>query len=141
MAVTALIAAGVILYYQVGGPDVARQASDRVYIDIATGKTFTYTIKEGDMEPIKAPSGGLTGYRAETCYWGKDADGRWIIKDEPTYVVWKKRIDPETTEETLCPDCGRRVVGHNPKPRQEDIDRANEGLEQDDTDVREDNRR
>lgn len=124
-ASVALIAALIIGYYQLGGPDAADQAAFRPYIDIETGEVFHYTIKEGDIEPIKSPSGKMTGYRAESCYWGKDADGKWFIKDKPTYVVLKSRIDPTSTEETYCPDCGHRVVGHNKKPTQADIDRAN----------------
>lgn len=125
VAVVLLVAAGIIAYIQGGGPDPADSAATRVYIDIATNKPFKYTIKEGQIEPIKAPSGGLTGYRAEACYWGKDAEGRWFIKDEPTYVVLKTRIDPTSEEDTFCPDCERRVVGHNKKPTQEMVDRAN----------------
>ncbi len=121
-----LVAAIIIAYIQIGGADPASIAADRAYIDIETGRVFSHTIQIGDMEPIKAPSGSMSGYRAEACYWGKGDDGRWVLKDKPTYVVLKKRIDPESTEDTFCPDCGRRVVGHNPRPTQEQIDAAND---------------
>ncbi|MCP4251469.1 MAG: hypothetical protein GY778_30910, partial [bacterium] len=80
----------------------------------------------GDMEPIESPfTDRRTGYRAETCYWTQDADGRWAIKDKPTFVLLKKRVDPLTEEKTYCDDCGREVVGRNPVPRAKDIAKAN----------------
>lgn len=127
VAVLLLISAGLLAYFQMGGSDAAHNAATRNFVDIATGEPFHYTLRDGDMEPIKAPSGGLTGYQAEACYWGKDSNGKWILLDKPTLVVLKNRIDPSTFEETFCPDCGRRVVGHNKKPKQDDIDRANGG--------------
>lgn len=140
VAAVVLIAAMVIGYIQVGGPDDADIAAERAYIDIDTGNVFSHVLRTGDMEPIKSPSGKMSGYRAEACYWGKGADGKWFIKDKPTYVVLKNRIDPESTEPTFCPDCGRRVVGHNPKPNQSQVDAANasgeSGAEASDSDER-----
>ena len=84
-------------------------SNQRMYIDASTGKPFKVTIKEGMNSPVKAPSGGTTGWPAESCYWTKDGK----VKEEPTYVllnILKGSKDP-----TFCPDCGRLVVGHNPR--------------------------
>jgi len=129
VAVVLLIAAGIIAYFQVYGDDPATLALQRPFVDVESGEPFDYTIKMGDIEPIETPAGRMTGYQAERCFWGKDADGRWYIKETPTYVVLKWRIEPTSTEETICPDCGRRVVGHNKRPTPKDIDRANGGEE------------
>ena len=85
-------------------------ASNRMFIDAETGRPFPHRISIGDPIPVKAPGGKMTGYPAEACYWTKDGK----VKDTPTYVfvegVWKG-----TKEPTFCPDCGRLVVGHNPR--------------------------
>ncbi len=62
-------------------------------------------------------SDAYTGYQAELCYWAKDANGEWIAKLEPTPVLLKSIFEPGA--ETVCPDCGHEVVGHNPPPPQE----------------------
>ena len=84
-------------------------ANERVYVDAQTGKPFNVSLSEGLEKPVKAPSGGKTGWPAEECYWTKDGK----IKEDPTYVLlnmYKGSKDP-----TFCPDCGRLVVGHNPR--------------------------
>src|SRR5262245_45729421 len=91
-----------------GQNEAARMASDRMFVDSATGKPFEHTLKAGDKIPLAAPSGGNTGYPAELCYW--TTDGK--IKDDPTAVLvngWVGKPGP-----TFCPDCGRLVVMHNP---------------------------
>ena len=40
----------------------------------------------------------------------------WEAKAEPDYVVLKTRVNPDSEEETFCPVCGHKVVGHNPRP-------------------------
>ena len=101
-------------YYSVRGAfssEGAAISADRMFIDAATGKPFRHELTMGEPIPVKAPGGGNTGYPAEACYWTKDGK----IKTEPTWVFvagpWKG-----TSEPTFCPDCGRLVVGHNPKP-------------------------
>lgn len=87
------------------------EANKRVFIDADTGKSFTHTLKEGDVFPVKAPSGKEVGYPAELCYWTRDGQ----IKEEPTAVLlneWVGKSGP-----TFCPDCGRLVRGHNPRPQ------------------------
>ena len=77
------------------------------YICTETGKPFRHKNQMGETLPILSPySGKNTGIPAEACYW--TADGS--IKTEPTWVLLNK------SGPTFCPDCGRLVVGHNPKP-------------------------
>jgi hypothetical protein len=86
-------------------------ANQRWFIDASTGKRFSHDLKAGETFPVRAPSGQNAGYPAELCYWTKD--GR--PKDDPTPVLmkmWKGEEGP-----TFCPDCGRLVRPHNPKPK------------------------
>jgi hypothetical protein len=72
-------------------------------------------LKVGDQIPVKSPhSGKSTGYPAELCYWTKDG----VIKSEPTAVLLRSHLGERSP--TFCPDCGRLVVGHNPRPSQGD---------------------
>jgi hypothetical protein len=93
-----------------GPSDAAKLSLDRIFVDAANGKPFEHVISPGEKFPVKAPSGGNTGYPAELCYWTKDGK----IKSEPTPVLinqWVGKPGP-----TFCPDCGRLVIGHNPYP-------------------------
>ena len=90
-------------------PEVA-EANTRVFIDQSTGQSFSHTLKAGDAIPIRAPSGKEAGYPAELCYWTKDGQQ----KTEPTAVLLKSWLGQEG--QTFCPDCGRLVRPHNPKP-------------------------
>jgi len=93
-------------------PDIAA-ANDRIFIDAqnpTSGKSFRVALKPGMHIPVRAPSGGDTGYPAELCYWTKDGK----VRAEPFPVLlnsWVGKPEP-----TFCPDCGRLVVGHNPAP-------------------------
>jgi len=112
-SVLALLALAMFIYLLKSyfGPDeAARLSADRMFIDATTGKPFEHTIKPGDVIPVKAPSGGNTGYQAELCYW--TADGK--IKAEPTPVLVNARTGKPGP--SFCPDCGRLVVVHNPPP-------------------------
>lgn len=84
----------------------------RVAIDSETGKVFKeFRIKDGETWPWKHPSTGrATLYPTEECYW--TADGQ--AKLEPTHVLLNSIIGKD--EKTICPDCGREVVAHNPMP-------------------------
>jgi len=95
-----------------GSTEASENASNRMFVDASTNppKAFPVELKVGMEVPVKAPSGGMTGWPAEKCYWTKDGK----TKTEPTYVllnVYLGREDP-----TFCPDCGRLVVAHNPAP-------------------------
>lgn len=104
-------ALGWVLYTSLGDSEAAASSRDRVFICAETGKSFEHEISPGEVIPIKSPhSGENTGYLAELCYW--TADGR--VKDEATAVLLN--IYADKPGPTFCPDCGRLVVGHNPRP-------------------------
>jgi hypothetical protein len=113
--VIALGLLGWSIYSNLGSSDIAAISRDRMYVDIKTGQAFPHELKAGDAVPIQAPTGGLTGYPSEACYW--TADGK--VKKDPSYVVLNETIGKDGP--TFCSDCGRLVVGHNPSP----IDRHN----------------
>src|SRR5262249_48654090 len=74
----------------------AALSADRMIIDASTNKPFRHELSMGEPIPVKAPSGGKTGYPGEACYWTKDGQ----IKAEPTWVlvgIWKG-----STEPTFC---------------------------------------
>ena len=110
-----MIVGGAVLavsaWRSLGGGGFAEAAARRTFICSATGKPFTHELAKGDTIPVASPhSGKPTGYPAELCYW--TADGR--TKDEPTPVLLNTHAGLPGA--TFCPDCGRLVVGHNPKP-------------------------
>jgi hypothetical protein len=88
-------------------------SANRMFVDAATNppKPFKVKLKPGMEYPVKAPSGGMTGYPAEECWWTKDGKER----SEPFYVLLNEATGKPGP--TFCPDCGRLVVGHNPLPR------------------------
>ena len=91
--------------------DTSFQSTERVFIDSESMKPFNYELKLNDTIPVSSPfSGKKTGYPAELCYWTKDGK----IKEEPTAVLLNETVGK--TGPTFCLDCGRLVVGHNPRP-------------------------
>jgi hypothetical protein len=73
--------------------------------------TFEYAMKEGERWPVTSPfTGRKTGYPAERCYWTSDGKR----KATPTYVILNENLG--LPGDTICPDCRRIVVGHNPPP-------------------------
>jgi hypothetical protein len=112
--IVVLLVGAVVLFMMfrtfLGPGEAARLSADRMFIDSTTGKPFEHTLKAGDVIPVKAPSGGNTGYPAELCYW--TADGK--IKSDPTPVLVNGRMGKPGP--SFCPDCGRLVVVHNPPP-------------------------
>lgn len=124
-AVVLLILAGVFVVRALGPDRGVALSETRVFMCAECGKQFTITLKIGDMEPFECPScGAKASYLTEKCCWTKGENGEWKAKLEPTYVILKNRIDPDSTEKTFCPDCGREVVGHNPLPPRELMDQA-----------------
>jgi hypothetical protein len=112
---TILVGAGLI-YWQSRNSDSAAAdvANHRIFICSKTLKQ--YEINLTPQTPIPAPSpfsGQNTGYPAELCYWTTGGQ----IKKEPTAVLLQNIKQPGYTGPTFCPDCGRLVVGHNPKPK------------------------
>lgn len=126
VAVVIFAAAAVWAWRNLSGDTPADIAANRAFYCAETGKFYEYVIQMGDTSPYPSPySGKKTGYRAEACYWTKDANGRWGRKEKPTLVIVAKEMDETTEEKTYCPDCGREVVRHNPMPLDADIARAN----------------
>jgi hypothetical protein len=92
--------------------DTPGSAFSRMYICTEAGKPFRHEDKEGETQPIHSPhSGRNTGVLAEACYWRADGG----TKKEATWVLLNSLAGK--SEPTFCPDCGRLVVGHNPRPR------------------------
>jgi hypothetical protein len=112
-ALAFIAVAGVVVLWMMqqysGKPEAGFQTSQRVFIDSTTMKPFNHELQAGESIPVKAPSGGNTGYQAELCYWTKDGK----VKDEPTPVLLNEAVGKPGP--TFCPDCGRLVVGHNPR--------------------------
>lgn len=108
-AALAVLVTGYFVWTSLGGSDAAVSSTDRVFICSETGKQFRYTIKLGDMTPLRSPySGKDTGYPTEECYWTADAKP----KKEPTYVLLNQTVGKPGP--TFCPDCKRLVIPLNP---------------------------
>jgi hypothetical protein len=93
-----------------GPPAEVTRANQRIFIDAETGKPFRHELKMGEMIPVRAPSGGQSGYPAELCFWTRDGQ----IKDEPTPVLINEELGKSGP--TFCTDCERLVRPHNPRP-------------------------
>jgi hypothetical protein len=104
-----------VLRSMLGDSEAAAQSKNRIFIDAETRKPFEHELQVGETIPTMAPSGKKTGFPAELCYW--TADGK--IKDKPTPVLLNRYIGARNLP-TFCPDCGRLVVGHNPRPVKDD---------------------
>lgn len=113
ISIALLVSAGYLAWRTFSNPP--QEAPDTVpvmYICSETGKTFAHVRKSGEPSPVLSPhSKKNTGYPAEKCYWTKDGK----IKDAPTYVLLNQHTGKPGP--TICPDCGRLVVPHNPRPR------------------------
>jgi hypothetical protein len=73
--------------------------------------TFPYAMRAGESWPVVSPfTNQRTGYPVEHCYWTKDGKR----KATPTYVILNEHLGKPG--DTICPDCGRVVIGHNPPP-------------------------
>ena len=99
-------------YRTLTAPDpVAPEPITKTFLCVETNKPFEYTIQLEEQWPVMSPySQKKTWYPAEKCYWTKD--GR--RKREPTYVILNEYLGKKG--DTICPDCGRIVIGHNPPP-------------------------
>jgi hypothetical protein len=78
------------------------------------GHVVEYVPAVGDNFPMTCKEcGKQTAWIAEACFWTKDGKA----KRDPTWVLVKKQMGLEGR--TYCPDCGKEVVGHNPRPPKE----------------------
>lgn len=81
------------------------------FLCLETGKPFELLMHEGDKWPVMSPyTQKETGYPVEACYWTKDGKR----KETPTYVILNETLGK--SGDTICSECGRLVVGHNPLP-------------------------
>lgn len=110
VSVALVLGAGYLVWAQFKPSEAELDARTRWFVDRDTGKAFRVELEDGMSFPVEAPSGKMTGYPAEACYW--TADGK--AKTEPTYVI--VREDYGESGPTFCPDCKRLVRGHNPRP-------------------------
>lgn len=111
--VSVLVALGFTARFVLGGgPDPKNWSQQRTLIDSQTLEVFEgFKISDGDAPPYEHPkTSDRTLFPAEACYW--TADGG--VKLEATWVLLNEYVDSK--EPTKCPDCGHRVVGHNPMP-------------------------
>ena len=82
-----------------------------VFMCVETNKTFLYGMREGEQWPVVSPyTQKKTGYPTEQCYWTRDGKR----KRDPTYVVLNEKLGKPG--DTICPDCGHIVTGHNKLP-------------------------
>lgn len=107
LGIGALLVTAYMIKNAISSPVVAAERN-RIFIDAQTGAAFHHELVLGESIPVQAPSGGMTGYPAELCYWTKDGQP----KKDPTAVLLNSMIGKPGP--TFCPDCGRLVVLNNP---------------------------
>lgn len=115
--IAAAVAVGILGYIvlssvlgSAGSP--ANQSRRRTVIDAVSGEVFEdFAVPDNVSFPLKHPkTSSNTLFPAEACYW--DKGGKAKLK--PTWVLLNTHAGKP--EPTLCPDCGRPVVPHNPMP-------------------------
>lgn len=106
-AIVAFVLLAYFVWQRLGNSN-AEISNQRMFVDSTTGLAFGHELVLGESIPVKAPSGGQTGYPSEACYWTKDG----AVKIDPTYVILNEYL--EKSGPTFCPDCDRLVVGRNP---------------------------
>ncbi len=124
-----VVAAGIVTYQLTRSTPAEMASNTRMLQCESTKQVFPHDLQLGEVPPLKCEICGKNdAYSPEKCFWTKDANGKWAIKETPTYVILPNRIDKENGASSIpCPDCGHIVVGHNPKPEQADADRENAG--------------
>ena len=113
VAIVLFAVAAFLLYRTLlkGGQHEAPLSIEATFMCVETGQTFPHVPQMGEKWPVVSPfTNRLTGYPTEQCYWTKDGKR----KKTPTYVVLNEHLNKPG--DTICPDCGRIVVGHNQMP-------------------------
>jgi len=86
--------------------------TQRRFMCSGDSNVFMYALKKGESPPVPCTvCKKSTGFPCEACYWTRDGQ----TKDTPTFVILNHHLGK--SGDTICPDCGRVVVGHNPDPR------------------------
>ena len=116
-AIAMIIVAALVAAYNLfgGGPTPGELSRRRDLIDAESGEVFLeHKIPEDGRFPYINPKTSKESlFPVERCYYNKDGSVKLI----PTYVLLNSYKNLDT--ETKCPDCGRRVVPHNPAPTAE----------------------
>jgi len=121
VSVVALVVAVALVVFQLSGrqPDIGDLASSAPAICSETGEVFERFVAPREAQPWTNPkTDKRTLWPAERCFYTKDGK----VKSKPTFVFLKAWLGEKG--ETICPDCGRRVVLRNPAPKGEDIEAA-----------------
>jgi hypothetical protein len=110
-----LCLAGAAVLFTRAAPARADETRLRALVCAETLEVFRdVRIREGDPPPWRNPrTGRRTLMVPERCYWTRDGSARTT----PTYVLLNEARD--LPGPTICPDCGREVVFHNPLPPSE----------------------
>jgi hypothetical protein len=112
VSVVFLAAAAFLTYktFVLGWPSEGKPVP-QVCVCSETLKTFKYALDRGESWPVISPyTNKKTGYPAEPCYWTKDGKR----KEVPNYVILNSYLNKPG--DTICPECGRLVIEHNPHP-------------------------
>lgn len=114
VAIVAFAAAiGLALWTFTGGPPSIEELTRyKVVVDSKTGEVNErFNFPKDKAPPWRNSSTGEdTLYPAESCFWTKDGK----VKLKPTYVLMNEFAGKQG--DTICPDCGRKVVFRNPSP-------------------------
>lgn len=112
-----IVSVGLLAYVVIratlfSAPDPGDVSRYRTVLDAETGELVRdFYVKDGTLYPwVNPKTGKATLFPPELCFWTKDGKA----KTEPTYVLLNELAGKPG--KTICPDCGREVVGHNPKP-------------------------
>lgn len=120
VVVGALGLAMLLLVYQLTsqGADISEMASGSSVMDSETGEVIPRFMAPKEFAPwVNPKTGKRTLWPAEPCYYNKDGS----VKSKPTMVIPN---DVGYTDAKVCPDCGRKVVSRNPRPKIEEIEAA-----------------
>lgn len=113
-ALLSLVVLGVVLTraVQSHSNSPSEMSKRRTLVDAQTGEVFAeHAVSLSETVPFTNPkTGNRTLFPAEACYWTKDGGA----KLQPTYVLLNEAVGK--TGPTTCPDCGRKVIFHNPLP-------------------------
>ena len=77
------LALGVYVIKNYATSPALAQDKNRIFIDATTGQSFSHELVLGESIPVQAPSGNMSGFPAELCYWTKEG----TIKSDPTPVL------------------------------------------------------
>jgi len=114
LAIAFILVAGVMMYLQFANrpADIGDLTRYVPVINAKTGEVIEkYDLKAtSEPWPWAAAGGERVLYPAELCFWNKDGS----VRTKPTFVLLNTFRGEKG--DTICPDCGRKVVPRNPPP-------------------------